>query len=142
MTLLKTSSLLSLPLLFLLIAGYPPATQSATSLPLSPAGLAVSVDQASGTYTVTAKDPAWTFGGTVGAPLTAVAVTSGQDKIGSYKEVTFHWTADRPLVGAIREYQTRPVVQFAVTTPQASEKADPGFSRLRHFSSGSAWDEF
>ena len=68
--------------------------------------------------------------------MTDVAVTKGKDKLGDYQEVTFHWQAGSPLAGAIREYQARPVVQFAVTTPQAAAKPPPDFPAFTTFPPG------
>ena len=123
-----------LPLLFtsLLLTGCAHNVQAVT-LPVSADGIAVSVDAAGGTYTITATNPAWTFGGTVGGPLRDVIVTKGQDKLGAYQEITFRWNVGSPLAGAIREYQTRPVVEFAITTPQASGKPTPDFPAFTTF---------
>ena len=108
----------------------------AAALPASAAGLAVSVDAATGAYRVTAASPAWTFAGTVGAPMTDVAISKGRDKVGAYQEITFRWKAAEPQRGAIREYQTRPVVQFAITTPEASSQPPPDFPNFTTFPQG------
>ncbi len=120
-------------LLVLLLADKQPPAQAIISLPPSAAGLSVSVDAASGAYKVTKAIPAWTFAGTVGAPMTDVIVTQGRDNLGIYGEITFHWNAGRPLRGAIRRYQARPVVQFAITTPQASQNPTPDFPDFTQF---------
>ena len=123
-----------LPLLLLpLLAAYSPKAQAMTALPSTAVGIAVSVDETNGSYTVTETSPAWTFAGTVGGPMTDVAVTKGKDKLGDYQEVTFHWQGDSPQAGAIRAYQARPVVQFSVTTPRAATKPAPDFPAFTTF---------
>ena len=129
---LTNAFLLPLLLVPLLITGYALKAQAVT-LPASAEGIAVSVEAATGAYKVTATNPAWTFAGTVGGPMTNIVVTKGQDKLGGYQEIAFHWKGDGPLAGAIREYQTRPVVQFAITTPQASHKPTPDFPAFTTF---------
>ena len=105
----------------------------AASLPTSAAGLTVSVDPAHGAYVVTSQTPAWKFAGTIGAPLTGVKIAPGRDKIGAYKEISFQWAAGRLLAGTIREYDSRPLVGFAVTTPLASDTPPPDFPRFQTF---------
>ena len=124
--------LLSLLLSLLLTAATLDA-KAVTTLPLSAEGLVVSVDEATGAYAVRAADPAWTFAGTVGVPMTNVAVTKGRDKFGDYGEVSFRWRAGGPFQGAIRAYRTRPVVQFALTTLQASARSAPDFPTFTTF---------
>ncbi len=119
MTTSQIRSLLTLSLLFGLLALSAPEAPAAALTP-SAAGLAVSVDGLGGTYTVTAQNPAWTFSGTVGAPLTDVRTTSGSDKLGGYRQIAFGWKTDAPRTGTIRLYDARPLVQFSVTTPQAA----------------------
>src|SRR5579864_8970406 len=55
-------------------------------------GTTVTVD-ASGAYSVTFKSPAWTFGGNLGAPATGIAMKTGSDKLGSYSETSFTYSA-------------------------------------------------
>lgn len=115
-----------------LITGCAPKTR-AIEIPPSVARLAVSVDEATGTYKITTTNPAWTFAGSVGAPMSDIAVARGSDKIGAYQEITFDWNAGKPLKGAIRSYQTRRVVQFAITMPQASRAPMPDFPAFISF---------
>ena len=128
----QTLSLSAFALLSLTFAASAPKIQAASLTP-SAAGLAASVDEANGTYTVTAKNPAWTFSGTVGAPVTDMHVTSGKDKIGRYREMAFHWQADAPRQGVIRVYDTQPLVQFALTTPQATAHLSQDFPAFTTF---------
>lgn len=114
------------PAVALLCAAWP-AAASPTTLPASAAGVTVSVDRTTGTYRVEAKDPAWSFAGTTGSPLERVAAAKGRDAVGAYQEITFRWTnaAGAPLAGAIREYQDRPAVLFAITARGAAGSAPP-----------------
>lgn len=105
----------------------------AASLPPSAAGLTVSVDLVQGNYVITSKTPAWKFAGTIGSRLTGVKIAPGRDKIGAYQEIAFQWTAGRPLSGAIREYDSRPLIGFAITTPQASDTPPPDFPSFGTF---------
>ena len=132
---MTVSQRLLLPLLLLLpfLTAVPAPKAQAAALMPSASGLAVAVDEARGTYTVTARDPAWKFSGTVGAPLTDVKVTKGQDKLGGYQEVSFQWNTGTTLHGAIREYDARPVVRFAVTTPQATAHLSQDFPAFTTF---------
>ena len=110
-----------------------PKAQAETSLPPNAAGLSVSVDEATGAYAVKETDPAWTFAGTVGGPMSHVAVTNGKDARGDYRQVAFQWNDGSPLAGAIREYQARPIIMFALTTPQASPKLTQDFPAFTGF---------
>ena len=109
-----------------------PTSHAAALLP-SAAGLSVFVDEAGGTYTVTAQNPAWTFSGTVGAPLTGVHVTSGTDKLGGYRQIAFGWKTDTPRLGTIRLYDARPLVQFSISTPQAAAHLSQDFPAFTAF---------
>ncbi len=109
----------SVALLALVLALCAPTVRAAALLP-SASGVAVSVDEATGTYKVSTQRPAWAFEGSVGARLSNVTSDSGRDRIGAYQELTFHWQSGLPYAGAIRRYQAKPIVQFALTTRQAT----------------------
>jgi hypothetical protein len=78
------------------------------------AGITVRVD-ARGSYTIAWRSPAWTFGGTLGRPLTHVAVGAGTDGIGRYRDVAFRYHVDAARIGRIRLYHGKPIVLFSVT---------------------------
>ena len=122
----------ALTLLPVLLGAFAPRLQAA-SLPASTLGLNVSVDEASGTYTVTDRNPAWKFSGTVGAPLTEVRETSGKNALGPYRQIAFGWKADAPRLGSIRLYNARPLVQFSLTTPQAAAHLRQDFPAFTTF---------
>lgn len=116
-----------------LLLGVYAAPAQAASLPASAAGIRVAVDEANGTYTVTARSPAWKFSGTVGAPLAAVRESSGKDALGSYHQLAFRWTAEAPRTGALRLYDARPLVQFSLTAPQAAAHLSRDFPAFTTF---------
>ena len=103
-----------------------------TVLPPSSANLSVSVNDATGAYTVTAANAHWSFAGTVGEPLAHITVNKGHDKLGDYREVGFQW--GKPLRrGTIRNYQSRPLVAFGITTPGAAKEPPPDFPSFTAF---------
>ncbi len=92
-----------------------PETAATISAPST--GIAVTVSPA-GPYTITRRAPGaptWMFGGDIGHALTRIAVTSGADRIGAYKEITFRYRAGSARMAGIRAYAARPVVLFRVT---------------------------
>jgi hypothetical protein len=88
-------------------------------------GTTVTVD-ATGKYTVTFKNPNWTFGGNLGAPATGIAVTTGSDALGAYSETTFGYAASGARQGRIRAYDQSPVVLFG-------EKGAAAVANTRNF---------
>lgn len=93
-----------------------------TALPAAPGEVGVSVDAATGTYTITQTTPvAWTFSGTTGAPLTSVATVNSRDNLGAYHALRFEWTGpDGPRTGTIVRYDGKPAVQFFETANAAT----------------------
>lgn len=59
---------------------------------------------ASGSYSITFQNPAWTFAGSLGVPATSIAQATGADGIGAYHEVTFAFTDTSAKTGGIRIY--------------------------------------
>lgn len=88
-------------------------------------GTTISVDD-SGSWTVTFRDPAWTFGGSVGAAITNRRVTAATDAIGSYHETAFDYAGRQ---AAIRAYDERPLVAFRDIYPNTSTNTNP-FPRI------------
>lgn len=103
------------------------------ALPASAAGVTVSLDAATGAYTIATRAPAWTFKGATGTALSDVKQNSGHDRIGDYQELTFRWTAAVPMSGAIRNYKNRPAVLFAVTNAQATANPQTPFPNFTKF---------
>src|SRR5580704_5106220 len=86
----------------------------AAALPESRSGISVLVNT-NGDYEVRSREPAWTFGGNVGSPVQGIETATGQDAIGAYREVTFHWAAQ--FSAGVRSYNDRPAVLFSVDLP-------------------------
>jgi len=118
--------------LALLLVPLAPQTQAAM-LPPSVSGITISVDESSGTYKIATRRPAWTFVGSVGARLSHVTTTTGQDRLGAYSEIAFGWGIGAPYGGAIRRYQSRPVVLFSLTVRQAASHMTAEFPRFTTF---------
>ncbi|MDP9001295.1 MAG: hypothetical protein M3O46_14430 [Myxococcota bacterium] len=76
-------------------------------------GTTASID-ATGKYTIVFQKPAWTFGGSLGVAPTQVMNATGSDGVGAYHEVTFNYSDTSAKTGAIRTYDTTPVVLFTV----------------------------
>ncbi|WP_329064376.1 hypothetical protein [Amycolatopsis sp. NBC_01480] len=99
-------------------AGAVGAQPSSTSV--TAAGITAAVHQ-DGTYEVRAQQPAaWTFTGSVGAKVTDNRTRTGQDSIGSYREIDFGYTDTVSRTASIRVYQNTPAVLFGSTTGAAS----------------------
>jgi len=99
-----------------------PAPSTTISAPVS--GLTVTVSPG-GRYTITARAPAWTFGGDIGHPLTHIVVTSGVDRVGAYREIAFRYRAGSERSAGIRVYAARPVVLFRLTYLTNAANAEP-----------------
>src|SRR6266487_3174489 len=97
----------------------------------SPAGVSVLVTSG-GAYSIRALSPAWTFGGNIGKSLANTTVHAGKDHIGSYQEITFTYQASTARSGAIRVYDSKPVVLFTDTYLSAGSNSDP-FPRLTQY---------
>src|SRR5690242_21953884 len=61
-----------------------------------------------GHYQIQTQQPAWTFTGTVGHPLTSQTSSTGTDSIGQYQEIAFGYTDTVQRSASIRAYQNTP----------------------------------
>ena len=109
-------------------------TASATTLSEVSTGIHLNV-QPSGTYTISAQQPAWTFGGEIGKPLSNLSVVSGTDGTGKYREIVFHYVEGGAREGAIRIYRQQPVILFSVKYLKAAKNAAP-FPNLTEYPRG------
>ena len=82
-------------------------------------GLAVSVD-VGGAYDIQVTDPAWSFGGNVGVPISNLATVTGSDSGGDFSEITFDFQTDAFRHAAIRAYQNRQEALFTLSCPYGS----------------------
>src|SRR5437762_1737028 len=77
----------------------------------SPGGISVQVDARNGNYQLIKKQPAWSFGGSLNAPLGNVMRTRGSDATGEYQQVAFEWRArQKSMSGSIRIYNQNTLV--------------------------------
>jgi hypothetical protein len=97
-------------------------------------GLSAEVSADGGDYRITAKDPAWTFGGSLGNPLNNVTTNRGRDGVGDYEQIAFEWQAGpKAMSGQIRLYEEKAVALFSQTCGAATEMppaAFPAFTKL------------
>ncbi len=78
-----------------------------------PITLFVSID---GSYSIRAQDPAWTFGGSLGVPLSNLTGSAGTDGIGQYQRISFEYRLNGVLrSGSLRTYLERSIVIFGTT---------------------------
>ena len=85
----------------------------------------VSVDSATGVYTVRSMSPAMTFSGTTGSALHQVTRSRGTDAVGAFRQLSFLWNDTLSYAGSIRWYDSRPVVLFSLTLPEGSRGHSP-----------------
>lgn len=112
----------ALPVALPLVAG--PAS-AATSRRAASSAATVTVN-ADGSYTIETTAPEYRFAGSVGAPVSNVQRTEGEDGVGAYDEVTFDYSADGVERGsAIRTYDGSPVVLFSTTYRQEAANSAP-----------------
>jgi len=122
----------SLVLIFVLAAAM---VSSAGTITSSSGALTATVD-ASGAYSLAASSPGWQFSGSLPSPAHEVAVSKGQDAVGSYQQISFTFQdAAHPMNGFIRLYDSNDLVLFSQTVLQASAAPPlpfPNFTTLPH----------
>jgi hypothetical protein len=91
-------------------------------------GTTVTVDP-SGAYSVKFKNPAWTFSGNLGVAASGVTTKTGSDKLDSYSETSFTYSASGSRNGRIRAYDHTPVVVFGESSA-ASVQNTRNFPKL------------
>jgi hypothetical protein len=122
---------LALPLL----AGCLAAVSFAASAQ-SNSDITVTVNAASGDYTVESKALHWTFGGSIGQPLQNVHHKQGKDAAGTYQSVSFTWKNGMNYGGTIRWYADKPVVIFSLSFPDGAHQAPVAFPDFTQIPSG------
>ncbi|HXT09999.1 MAG TPA: hypothetical protein VN873_00400 [Candidatus Angelobacter sp.] len=112
----------------MMLVGAPAATLH------SPGGLSVTVDPENGHYELTSTHPAWTFAGSVDAPVKNIKTSHGHDSIGAYQQIAFKWQQGKsPFTGRIRLYNGQSVALFSQTAVKAAEMPPapfPAFTAL------------
>ncbi|HTT57450.1 MAG TPA: hypothetical protein VMF63_10095 [Opitutaceae bacterium] len=99
----------------------------------SPAGVSVSLDEATGRYEIFTRAPEWIFGGEIGRPVKIVAEQRGEDRLGSYQELRFGWEDRVPVSAGIRLYDRKPVVLFEARREKATDEVPAPFPRFTTF---------
>ncbi len=124
------------PLLAAVLLAFPlqcSAGEIATASELA-SGLSAQVNREGGDYRITAKVPAWTFGGNLGAPLHKVATSRGRDRLGDFTQIAFEWQeGGKPMSGQIRLYEEKAAGLFSQTCGAAMDTppaAFPAFTNL------------
>jgi len=89
-----------------------------------------------GSFSITSTSPAWTFAGSVGAPIGQISENTGSDSIGFYRKTSFAYTLNGiPASSSIRVYAMRPVALFS-TTLLAATPNTPLFPRISSYPQG------
>jgi hypothetical protein len=100
----------------------------------SASGVSLRLDASTGSYQLTAKQPAWNFSGSVNQSLKNVAASQGRDVIGDYQQIAFEWQDGQKLMsGQIRIYNEKALALFSQTCGAAEETppaAFPAFTKL------------
>src|SRR5215204_4043477 len=68
-----------------------------------------------GSFEITTSDPSWTFRGRFGGLLTTARASDGEDAIGQYRKIAFEHAPPDARRGAIRAYESSPIVLFSLT---------------------------
>lgn len=116
--------------IFLLLMSVLSMKASAATISKSSAGITVTVDP-NGRYDIAVSNPAWTFGGNIGRPLTNIAVTTGTDNVGDYDETSFDYSVgasaadDSSRHAGIRAYHIKPVVLFTLQYLNEASNTEP-----------------
>jgi hypothetical protein len=111
-----------------LLALSPASGAGSASISASGSGLAVECDADSGDYRVILKQPAWVFGGSLGAPLKNVKSGPGRDGIGAFQQLAFEWRSGAmPMSGQIRLYEEKGLALFSQTCGAAAPTPPPAF---------------
>ena len=130
----KSKSTARLAAAILLTLGMTVREAAALSLTAPGSGLSVRLEPTNGLYEIASSNLAWTFAGTVPAPLARVAADRGSDGVGAYQQVSFEWQADEiPMTGRIRLYDEPALALFSQTCKTAAgtpPSAFPDFTKM------------
>ncbi len=94
------------------------APQNVSGVAPGNSGLAsiIATVKADGSFVITARNPAWTFGGSVGVPVSGVLESTGRDGIGRYSKTSFLYAVNGVArMSSVRVYSARPIVIFSTT---------------------------
>lgn len=105
-------------------------------------GISVRLNEKTGRYQIAARNPAWSFAGSLGSAPHALRKVRGRDRIGAFQEIAFTWHSGQvPLRSVIRLYLDHPLLLFRymyLKPSNPSSVAFPSFTsmpvHLYHFS--------
>ncbi len=100
------------------------------------AQLQVTVSPSIGSYAVTFTPFHWSFGGTVGNPITHAIVKSGTDANGPWQEIAFTWPGAQANPAFIRCYSKRPLIEFNLNIHGPTHAPFPVFPAFTTFPQG------
>ncbi len=94
-------------------------------------GAKVSVET-DGAYTIVCENPAWTFGGEIGKPLSNLSASNGRDGSGAYDEISFSYFDAAPKQAGIRLYREKRAILFTLKYPEGglNDSSFPALSRF------------
>lgn len=81
-------------------------------------GIVARIDAHTGRYELRSQELNWAFAGTLGAGASDVTIREGQDRLGAFHELGFHWRDQVALTGSIRTYVGRAVLLFRITADE------------------------
>ena len=115
------------------MAAAPPQTLKISG---ASAQLQVTVSPSIGSYAVAFKPFHWSFGGTVGKPITQAIVKSGTDANGPWREIAFTWPGAPANPAFIRCYSKKPLIEFNLNIHGPAHAPFPVFPAFTTFPQG------
>ncbi len=100
------------------------------------AQLKVTVSPGIGSYAVTFTPFHWSFGGTVGKPITQAMIKSGTDANGHWREIAFTWPGEQANPAFIRCYSKTPIIEFNLDIHGPGQAPFPIFPAVRQAPAG------
>jgi hypothetical protein len=92
--------------------------------------MTVTVEPATGLYSVEERDTGWRFTGSLEQRLIGTDRKTGTDRLGNFNSIGFGWDDKGPVTGEIRTYTDRPAVMFLMTCASSRAKAPSAFPAL------------
>jgi len=93
----------------------------AASIVADSSSLSFHFNDATGSYELIIKDPAWSFAGQLDAPVQQSSLRQGSDRLGVYQELSLSWRDPRtPVTAGVRVYRAHPIAVFSQQFDTAS----------------------
>ena len=104
------------------------AAAHAVTITSAATGISVRLSPATGKYGIVAREPGWTFTGSLASAAGGVHTSSSRDRIGVFQQITFTWQSGQiPLRGTVRLYQNLSVLLFRYTFLKAATPPSVAF---------------